>query len=273
MTKKPPERELAATHWPLRPAGTPCSGAGSQESGDAELAAPDDTSHLPFLLCRVHGSVRPAGSVGLHLGRGPRRQPAAALPGTHLHVNNPGWSRRSQLSSLRRNGPCSFKGWAPGSSSSGLHLPAGPHTHTILLNITLLETPTHTFARHPCTGAMLMPLSFQFQCVRCQEKRPRGKRQRCNVAPRAPRPSPSQETAPPAAGGGVASKTPKYSSRRENPALVSVSGCACSGRFIQGNSGQVHDRGPCVSSVQGPHSTHPSPVIVVAWGPFPPWLP
>lgn len=222
MTKKPPERELAATHWPLRPAGTPCSGAGSQESGDAELAAPDDTSHLPFLLCRVHGSVRPAGSVGLHLGRGPRRQPAAALPGTHLHVNNPGWSRRSQLSSLRRNGPCSFKGWAPGSSSSGLHLPAGPHTHTILLNITLLETPTHTFARHPCTGAMLMPLSFQFQCVR---------------------------------------------------ALVSVSGCACSGRFIQGNSGQVHDRGPCVSSVQGPHSTHPSPVIVVAWGPFPPWLP
>lgn len=65
-------------------------------------AEPDDSSYLPFLLHGVHGSICPgrvicvaapagAGSVGLHLGRGPQRQPAAALPaGTHLHLNNRG---------------------------------------------------------------------------------------------------------------------------------------------------------------------------------------
>ena len=95
------------------PAGTPHFGAESQASGDTELAEPDSTSHLP-LTCLYsawgHDSVCPgrvvrvaapagAGSEGLHLGRRPRCQPAAALPpGVHLHLNTLGWSWRSQLS-------------------------------------------------------------------------------------------------------------------------------------------------------------------------------
>lgn len=118
------------------PAGTPHFGAESQASGGTEPAEPDKASHLPLL---PRGATMPFVLEGSSVW-----QPRLALArrgctwgeglsaSQQLHSRQAcicisiGWAGAGGAScrGLGRNAPCSFKGWAQGSSSSGLHLPA-----------------------------------------------------------------------------------------------------------------------------------------------------
>ena len=108
----------------------------SQASSDTEPAEPDNASHLPLLL---RGATIPFVLEGSSAW-----QPRLALAqrgctwGEGLGASQQLRSRQACICisirwagaggascrGLGRNAPCSFKGWAQGSSSSGLHLPA-----------------------------------------------------------------------------------------------------------------------------------------------------
>ena len=108
----------------------------SQASGDTEPAEPDNASHLPLLLRGatipfvLEGSsawqsrlalARRGCTWGEGLGASQQLRSRQACICISIRWAGAGGA---SCRGLGRNAPCSFKGWAQGSSSSGLHLPA-----------------------------------------------------------------------------------------------------------------------------------------------------